>query len=252
MALLKSQPTSQLKSRANKGKSIALKSGLYTDDTVEYTKEGSLDWERRKLSLTSRAIEDRKIALSSLHTIDIRSSRRHPTPGILGGSHLLRSLTKQISIQVTSNEIKFTDSIENEYFLNVVKKDRKLRRKYMRKENESLNVEFHKRYGEFNYIVHIRTDLQQAKSNAVFARSDLNILVINVNRLEKALGGSREEIIKEKVYFFEDFFPDTSFNTLRRIWILCEEQTIKTGETIYQEGSPCDGIYFLKSGEVQV
>lgn len=140
-------------------------------------------------------------------------------------------------------------NFENDYLFNLIKRNQEMTTRYIKDKNFLLK--FEKKFGMFDTLGEMSMSLNQIRTSSVLAYTDLHIFYLDQKSYEKVFFAQIEEI-KEKLDYFTGYFKEINFNTLKRLCFLFTEKKFKLGETIYKEGSPCDNLYFIKSGEVQV
>jgi len=175
----------------------------------------------------------------SLIEDELKPNRNNvPEKGILFKKDLFEKVKKK----------KTMLNFENDYLYNIVKRNTDLSIKYMR--DLILQLKFRKKYGAFETIG--ETTIEGSSTDgAIFAYTGLDVLVLDQQGFEKIFSSQTGDV-RQKIQFFFEYFKDVKYNVLKRICFLFKEQRFKINETIYKEGSICDDLYFIKSGEVQV
>lgn len=146
-------------------------------------------------------------------------------------------------------ENKSVLNFENDFFVSMVKRSSDLSAKYLK--DKIPIMAFDRKCGAREVLGEMSLNLVQARSSSVMAYTELHVLYLDQLSYEKVFFAQIEEV-KEKLDFFREYFKEISFNVFKRMCFLFTEKKFKLGDTIYKEGSPCDNLYFIKSGEVQV
>ena len=139
-------------------------------------------------------------------------------------------------------------NFENNYLYNIVKRNTDLAIKYMK--DCILQLKFRRRYGPFETIGETSVE-GSSIDGAIFAYTGLDVLVLDQEGFDKIFSSQTGDV-RQKIQFFFEYFKDVKYHVLKRICFLFKEQRFKVDEVIYKEGSLCDDLYFIKSGEVQV
>lgn len=140
-------------------------------------------------------------------------------------------------------------NFENDYFYNVVKRSEDLSAKYIR---DNLNVmRFERKFCPGETVGELSMSLNCARTSSLLAYSNLYVLYLDQKGYENTFMNQIEEV-RDKVQYFVNYFRDMKPDILRRMCFFFKEQKFKIGDIIYREDSPCDDLFFIKSGEVQV
>ncbi len=91
----------------------------------------------------------------------------------------------------------------------------------------------------------------QPRFASVIANQDLHLLCVKGQEYIKVFHGEVQSIL-EKINFFEKSFSTVSKNEIKRFCLLIREKSYKFKDIIHKEGEACEGVYFIRQGEVQV
>jgi len=140
-------------------------------------------------------------------------------------------------------------NFEDDYFVNLVKGNSELARKYIR--DKIVRMRFERKILPNEILGEMSMSLAMVRTSSVLAYTDLHVLMLDQKGYEIVFARQLEEV-QEKLNFFLDYFAGMKYEILKKVCFFFEEKRFKINEILYREDNPVDGLYFIKSGELHV
>ena len=140
-------------------------------------------------------------------------------------------------------------NFENDYFFNLVKRNEDLAFRYIK--NDLTMMRFERTICPGETVGDLAMSLDYARTSTVLAYTNLYVLYLDQKGYENTFTNQIDEV-REKINFFTNYFKDVKPESLKRMCFYFKEHKFRMGDIIYKEGAPCDNLYFVKSGEIQV